>query len=124
MNGHALAQGEIHAHAAQEFQGGGDVAQMGDVGQVHRPFGQQGPGEDGQGGILGAGDADLADEPFTALDEEFIHQKCSVCRRDSEGVRARYPDTRWPPPSQDRSAPRGSRRPGGEPGIAPPDRPV
>ncbi len=75
LDGHALAQGEDHPHAAQQFQGRGDVAQVGHIGKVHLALGQQGTSQDRQGGILGPSDANLAVEPLAAPNKEFIHQK-------------------------------------------------
>ena len=57
----------------EQLHGGGDVVEMRDIAHGHRAAGEQCGREDGQRGILRAGDANFARERRAAGDEQFIH---------------------------------------------------
>ena len=63
----------FHAHVVQQAAHGGHVLQAGHVGQCDRLGGQQGRAQLGQGGILGAGNQDLAVQLATPANDEFVH---------------------------------------------------
>jgi hypothetical protein len=63
----------LHAHALQQRQGGFDVPQFRDVVEDECVGRQQAGAQDGQRGVLGTRDHDLAVERDTALDAQFIH---------------------------------------------------
>ena len=67
LDAHFLIDGHRDAHAPEQFDHGGDVLQVRDVRHRHRAVRQQAPGQNGQGGVLGARNADLALERDAAL---------------------------------------------------------
>ncbi len=84
---HPLVDHQVHAHAAQQLHGGGDILQVGDVANDDRLVGQQGGGQNRQHRVLGAGSAQFAEQRYAAIDDEFAHenkvrrsQDCSVCQ--------------------------------------------
>jgi hypothetical protein len=74
----------FHAHVVQQAAHGGHVLQAGHVGQCDRLGGQQGRAQLRQGGILGAGDQDLAVQLATPANDEFVHEQ-SVCAAVQRG---------------------------------------
>ncbi|KAG1434131.1 hypothetical protein G6F56_014421 [Rhizopus delemar] len=53
----AQVDGDLGAQFAQQFHRGDHVMQVRHVGDLHRRIGQQGRAENGEDGVLGAGDA-------------------------------------------------------------------
>jgi len=68
-----VAHGYVHPHLPQEGQGGGDVLEMGDVADAQGLGGEQAGAEDGEGGVLRAGDADFPVQGNPAVDDQLIH---------------------------------------------------
>ena len=75
FDAHLLVDGHRHAHAAEQLDHGGDVLQMRHVRDGHGAVRQQAAGENRQGRVLRAGDADLALERDAALDLQLIHER-------------------------------------------------
>src|SRR5450830_638909 len=61
------------AHAAEQIEQGGDVAQMRHVGEPQRRGREQRRAHDRQRRVLGPGDAHLTGERHAAVDQQFIH---------------------------------------------------
>ncbi len=70
---HAIVEDHAHAHAAEQFNEGGDVVQVRYVADADRLVGKQAGSEDGQDGVLRAGNADLAIERLAAADQDLGH---------------------------------------------------
>lgn len=68
-----LVDDRLHAHAAEQFDHGGNVVQVRQVADGDRSIGQQGRGQDRQRRVLRAGNADFAIEAVTAGNNQFIH---------------------------------------------------
>ena len=73
MDAHALVDGQLHAHLAEQFHRRGDIVQMRHVADRHRFVGEQGRGQNRQHRVLGAGNPDVAVERFAAADYDFGH---------------------------------------------------
>src|SRR5690606_39472849 len=58
---------------AEEFDRGGDVGQVRQVGNGEGDIGQQGSGENRQCGVLRSGNANLSIQAVTAGDHQFVH---------------------------------------------------
>ena len=87
LDAHPLVDHQVHAHATQQLHGGGDILQVRDVANDDRLVGQQGGGQNRQHRVLGAGGAQLAEQRYATIDDEFAHenrvrrsQDCSVCQ--------------------------------------------
>ncbi|MNF44971.1 hypothetical protein D3C84_260930 [compost metagenome] len=97
-----LVDHRLHAHATEEFDHGGDVMQMRQVGHGDRGVGQEGGGQDRQRGVLGAGNADLAIEALTAGNNQFVHSSlgCGAQERSAQAARLKnFMVTAWMLPS-------------------------
>jgi len=70
---HALANRDVNAHATEQLDHRGDVLQVRDVRDRHRPVGEQGAREDRQRRVLGARDAHFALERHATLDLQLVH---------------------------------------------------
>ena len=68
-----LVDRELHAHATEQLHRGGDVVQVRDVADLHRPISQQGRCKNRQHGVLGAGDLHLAIQRLAAGNQDFCH---------------------------------------------------
>lgn len=69
---------DLHAQFAQQAFHVADVGQVGHAAEGDRVVGQQNPGHEGQGGVLGPVDADLPFEPTPALDHKAVHPRASA----------------------------------------------
>ncbi len=94
LDRHLLAHHRLHAHVAEQLQGGGDVLQVRQVADGHRLVGQQGGAEDRQGGVLGAADPDLAVDRPAAGDDQLVHGASRLRRRRSPARRPTAPGYR------------------------------
>ena len=74
LNAQLFINSQIHSHAAQKLQHGGNIMQMGQIAYSDRLIRQQGRGQDRQCRVFGAGDTDLSIEAGTAFDNQFVHR--------------------------------------------------
>ncbi|GBF30285.1 hypothetical protein MnTg04_00223 [bacterium MnTg04] len=92
LDGHILVNRDAYTHAPQQFDAGGHVVQVRDIVQPDRLVSQQGSREYRQGGVFCAGNANLACQPFAAIDQQGIQNQplCAACSAThSSGLWAR-----------------------------------
>ena len=75
MLGAAVSQFDFGAHGGQQFARGFDVAHLRNIFQNDRLFGEQGGGHGGQGGVLGAADANCPQQRIAAANHKFVHTR-------------------------------------------------
>ena len=69
----SVAQFDFGAHGGQQLAGGFDVAHLRNIFQDDWLVGEQGSGHGRQSGILGAADANRAQQRIAAANDKFIH---------------------------------------------------
>ena len=70
----AVAEFDFRAHGGEQLARGFDVAHLRNVFQNDRLFGEQSRSHGGQRGILGAADANRAEQRIAAANYKFIHE--------------------------------------------------
>ncbi|MCY1293436.1 hypothetical protein D9M70_426950 [compost metagenome] len=80
LDAELLVDHRLDAHATEQLDHGGDVVQVRQVAHSDRLVGQQGGGEDRQGRVLRAGNADFAVQANAAGNDQFVHRSL-VARR-------------------------------------------
>ena len=84
MLGAAVAELDLGAHGGEQPALGLDVAHLGNVFENDRLFGENGGGHGRQRGVLGAADANRAEQRIAAANDKFIHyenpEKISRCQ--------------------------------------------
>ncbi|MNF83690.1 hypothetical protein D3C84_660170 [compost metagenome] len=89
FDGEFLVDHRLDAHATEQLDHGGDVVQVRQVANGHRAIAQQGGGQDRQGGVFCAGNADLAIKTSATGNNQFIHKNL-----DALGLRCARPRPR------------------------------
>ena len=83
----AVAFDKTHAHLGEQRQQGFDVLQAGDVVERDRLGGEQRGAENGQGGILGAGDGDFTLQALAAFDNQGVGHGVNIPQRSVRNLR-------------------------------------
>ena len=71
----SVAEFDFGAHGGEQAARGFDVAHLGNVFENDRLFGEQGGGHGRQSGVLGAADANRAEQRIAAANYELVHSK-------------------------------------------------